>query len=61
MITSNKTKTGYNNSNHDVVEENAWFRPNKKDERRARLFYASYHQVYHLAICRLSDQLYLLW
>lgn len=60
MITSNKTKTGYNNGNHDVVEENAWFRPNKKDELRARLFYASYHRVYYLAICRLSDQLYLL-
>ena len=46
MITSNKTKTGYNSSNHDVVGENAWFRPNKKDERRARLFYASYHLFY---------------
>lgn len=38
MDTSNVTTTGYNNSNHDVVEVNAWFRPNKKDERRARLF-----------------------
>ena len=38
MITSNKTKTGYNITNHDVVEVNAWFRP-KKDEPARSSFY----------------------
>lgn len=49
----------YISNNHEVVELKHGF-DQKKTSGCARLFYASYHPKYYLAICRLSDQLSLL-